>query len=125
MHQVFINDDAEVEIDELLDWLKAHRIVVLNAVMRTTARDIQKRASEAIKDYRGKGPHVHLFEFEVLMNNERWSMPTFTHSARNLLDIAQTHRIVDRATRVWVDRGMANNFLYTNNAEIEGADDND
>ncbi|WP_060518855.1 hypothetical protein [Pseudomonas sp. NBRC 111134] len=125
MHQVFINDDAEVEIDELLDLLKAHRIVVLNAVMRTTARDIQKRASEAIKDYRGEGPHVHLFEFEVLMNTERWSMPTFTHSTRNQLDIEQTHRIVDRATRIWVDRGMSNHFLYTNNAEVDDKDDDD
>jgi hypothetical protein len=124
LHQVFISDDAEVDIDELLTRLNAHHIVVLNAVMRTRARDIKKLASAAIKGYRGEGPHVHLFEFEVPMDNERWSMPTFTHSTRNQLDIEQTHRIVDRATRVWVDRGMANHFLYTNSAKIQ-ADDND
>ncbi len=119
MHEVFISNDAEVEIDELLALLKAHCIVVLNAVMRTQARDIRKVASAAIKDYRGEGPHVHLFEFEVPIDTERWSMPTFTHSTRNQLDITQTHRIVDRATRAWVDRGMANHFLYTNCAEVQ------
>lgn len=123
MHQVFISDDAEVEIDELLVLLKAHCIVVLNAVMRTQARDIRKLANAAIKDYRGEGPHVHLFEFEVPMDNERWSMPTLTHSIRNQLNIEQTYRIVDRATRVWVDRGMANHFLYTNSAEVQDEDD--
>jgi len=125
LHQVFISDDAEVEIDELLVLLKAHCIVVLNAVMRTQARDIRKLASAAIKDYRGEGPYVHLFEFEVPMDNERWSMPTLTltHSTRNQLNIEQTHRIVDRATRVWVDRGMANHFLYTNSAEVQDEDD--
>ena len=123
MHQVFISDDAEVEIDELLALLYAHCIVVLNAVMRTQARDIRKLASAAIKDDRGEGPHVHLFEFEVPMDTERWSMPTFTHSTRNQLDIEQTHRIVDRATRVWVDQGMANHFLYTNSADVQDEDD--
>jgi len=124
LHQVFISDDAEVEIDELLILLNAHHIVVLNAVMRTQARDIRKLASAAIKDYRGEGPHVHLFEFEVPIDTERWSMPTFTHSTRNQLDIEQTYRIVDRATRVWVDRGMANHFLYTNSKKTQTEDDN-
>lgn len=125
MHQVFISDDAEVEIDELLTLLNAHHIVVLNAVMRTQARDIRKLASAAIKDYRGEGPNVHLFEFEVPMDTERWSMPTFTHSTRNQLDIEQTHRIVDRATRVWVDRGMAKHFLYINSEKTQAEDDED
>ncbi|MNI44536.1 hypothetical protein D3C73_989160 [compost metagenome] len=123
MHQVFISNDAEVEINELLTLLNAHHIVVLNAVMRTQARDIRNLASAAIKDYRGQGPQVHLFEFEVPMDTERWSMPTFTHSKRNQLNIEQTHRIVDRATRVWVDRGMANHFLYTNGEKIQAEDD--
>jgi len=119
MYQVFINDDADVEVDELLKLLRVHHVVVLNAFMRIQARNMRKLASDAIKNWNGTGPHVHLFDFELPINGERWFALTFTHSTRNLLTIEQTHRLVERAVLKWVERGMANNFLYTNRTELQ------
>ncbi|TCP75871.1 hypothetical protein EC849_107134 [Pseudomonas putida] len=114
MRQVFISDDTEMEVDELLDLIRAYRIVVLNSFMRVQARNMQKAATNARSKGLASGPAVQMFEFEVHVDAMPWSLPTYMFAEDITLRLEQLHAHVERAFRVWLERGQSNHFLYTN-----------
>ncbi|URM27070.1 hypothetical protein LLY42_24945 [Pseudomonas frederiksbergensis] len=116
MHQVAVLDHAVIEVSELVDALKAHHVVVMNSLMRGQARELKNKATLAMRRWNGEGPDAYYYEFEVKVAGDRWFAPTMTHSDRNNLNLFETGKLVQRAMEVWVARGSALHFLYTNTA---------
>lgn len=119
MHQVAVLNGIIFETGELVKKLNDHHIVVINSTTRKQALKLQHQVIEAMRDSKGRGPDVIYSEFEVSISpHERWFAPTLSHAERNELDLANTARIVQRAIKVWADRGSAKRFLYTNRTRV-------
>ncbi|MDI3373696.1 hypothetical protein QLG06_04920 [Pseudomonas sp. V104_6] len=118
MHQVLIVDDAEVHAKELAEMLRAHHIVVLNALMRGQPEKLRDEVIEELKDWRGRAPFIRYDEPVVSVNGDPCWMPTMIHEDLNALGFFQTQDLVKRAVEKWLARGAANRFLYTNTAKI-------
>lgn len=116
MHQVAVLDHAVIEVSELVDALNDHHVVVMNSLMRGQARELKNETTQGMRRWNGKGPDAYYYEFEVKVAGDRWFAPTMTHSDLNTLNLADTGKLVQRAMEVWVARGSALHFLYTNTA---------
>ncbi|PSS59213.1 hypothetical protein [Pseudomonas sp. BBP2017] len=114
MHQVVVIDETVVHVEQLVKALRSHHIVVLNCIMRGTAQKLQKDAELMMKNWSHEGPDVYYNEFEIKIEGERWFAPTMTHSELNDLNLTDTWNLVQRAMEIWVARGRANHFIYTN-----------
>jgi len=121
MHQVLVIDDAIVDIEQLVMALRSHHIVVLNCTMRRTAEKLRHEAEQVMSRSKREEPYVDYNEFEITVEAERWFAPTMSHSELNDLNLADTWNLVERAIRVWVSRGRANHFLYTNRSRTVAA----
>lgn len=118
MYQVLIVNDAEVPARDLAEMLNAHHVVVLNAYMRGQPEKLRDEVRKLFKDRQGRVPHIRYDEPVATLNGEPCWMPTMIHEGLNDLDFFRTQELVRRAVEVWVNRGSANHFLYTNIAKI-------
>ncbi|MDU9393137.1 hypothetical protein [Pseudomonas sp. zfem002] len=116
MHQVLVIDDAVVYVEQLVMALTSHHIVVVNCIMRGTAEKLRHEAEQVMKQSKSEGPYVDYNEFKITVEGEVWFAPTMAHSELNDLNLDDTWSLVERAMQVWVSRGQANRFLYTNRA---------
>lgn len=118
MHQVAVLDSIIFEAHELAKSLNDHHIVVINSTMRLQALKLEDQIVRALQDSKGRGPDIIYNEFEVFLSpHDRRFVPTLWHPERNTLNLASTHRIVQRAMEVWAARGSPSRFLYTNRAQ--------
>ncbi|MGP5371044.1 hypothetical protein ACTXN4_26740 [Pseudomonas helleri] len=126
MHSVFISDDTSVEVDQVLGFIRAHRIVVLNSFMRVQGRELWSLANSRLGlDKAGSGD-LQLFEFEILIDGCPWHQATYVRISELTLKLDQLHNLVERAVNKWLERGRSKHFLYTNNVELdrdEGVDE--
>lgn len=117
MHQVAVLDSIIFEAHELAKNLNDHHIVVINSTMRLKALKLENQIVRALQDSKGRGPDIIYNEFEVFLSpHDRRFVPTLWHPELNTLNLASTHRIVQRAMEVWAARGFPNRFLYSNRA---------
>ncbi|MFJ3449680.1 hypothetical protein ACIPM0_15875 [Pseudomonas sichuanensis] len=119
MHQVAVLNNTTIYIEDLVKRLDDHHIVVINSTMREQAQGLRDKAVRAMQDWKDRGPIIIYSEFEVVVSPHlRWFAPTIWHAGNNELNLSQTGRLVERAVQIWVARGSANQFLYTNRAQV-------
>lgn len=89
MRQVLIVDDAEIHAKELAEMLRAHHIVVLNALMRGRPEKLREEVIVALKDWQGRSPFIRYDEPVVSVNGDPCWMPTMIHEDLNALGFSK------------------------------------
>ena len=114
MYQAVVRNHTIIDVEDFVDELNTHHVVVLNSIMDERARELVKQAEIEMKNWRVDGPSVFFYEPRIMIDGyPRW-ISTFMHSTKHQLDFCETTRLVQRAVETWISRGSAERFLYTN-----------
>ncbi|MGY2402663.1 hypothetical protein [Pseudomonas sp. SDO5271_S396] len=112
MQTVAVLDDTEIELEDLVDSLKAHGVVVLNSVMRGYAQQLRNEAVSVMRlEQRDEGEVINYLELQLNVAGEIWFVPTLFFSRVHPYGPASP-ALVGRAMDAWVERGSPAFFLY-------------
>lgn len=114
MYQAVVMNHTVIDVEDLVEELNDHHVVILNSIMDERASQLRDQAEEAMKNWRGKGPSVYYYQPGIVIEGDPWWIPTFTHSTKHHLNLSDTTRLVQRAVETWRARGSAERFLYSN-----------
>jgi len=114
MYQAVVLNHTVIDVRDIVDDLNDHHVVVLNSVMDDTASQLRKQAEAEIKNWRGEGPSIYFYQPRIMIDGDPWWLSTFMHSTKHQLNFFETTKLVQRAIEIWISRGSAERFLYTN-----------
>lgn len=115
MYQAVVLNHTVIDVEDFVDELNDHHVVVLNSIMDERASQLREQAEAMMKNWRGEGPSVYYYQPRIFIEGDPWWIPAFMHSTKHQLNLCATTRLVQRAVEMWRSRGSAERFLYTNN----------
>ncbi|GLO09845.1 TPA: hypothetical protein QEM76_006029 [Pseudomonas putida] len=115
MYRVTVLDHTSIDIEELVEMLNEHHIVVATSVHRELALKLRDDATKALQDWQGDAPLIRCDEVNVKVFQSFGGLaPTFWRDDLISLEYSSIVEIVNRAVHTWVARGSAKHFCYTN-----------
>jgi len=114
VHQAVVLNHTVLDVEDFVDELNDHHVVVLNSIMDERAGELRNQAEAKMKNWRGNGPSIYFYQPRIMVEGNPWWISTFMHSTKHQLNFCETTRLVQRAVETWRSRGSAERFLYTN-----------
>jgi len=114
MYQAVVLNHTVIDVEEFVDELNDHQVVILNSIMDERAGELRNQAEIEMKNWRGVGPAIYFYQPRIVIEGYPWWISTFMHSTKHPLNFCETTRLVQRAVETWISRGSSERFLYTN-----------
>jgi len=114
MYQAVVLNHTVIDAETIVDELNDHHVVVLNSIMDETVDLLRQQAQDKMKNWRGIGPAIYYYQPCLMIEGDPWWIATLMHSTKHALNLNETTRLVQRAVEIWISRGSAERFLYTN-----------
>ena len=111
MQTVAVLDDTLIELDDLVDSLKAHGVVVLNSVMRGYAQNLRDEAVSSMGLWGDENVVINYLELQMTVAGEVWFVPTMFFSKVHSYGPTSAE-LVWRAMEAWVQSGAPSFYLY-------------
>ncbi|PAU64430.1 hypothetical protein BZL41_09975 [Pseudomonas sp. PIC25] len=119
MQSVVFLDDAEVALDDLVDALETHGVVVLDSMFRGPARVLRDQAVNAMQ-LNNEEEVINHCELEVFVGGELSYVTTFFYSGKHLFHHQRSQCLVERAMAEWVAKGQPRYYVFRDRVRAYG-----